>query len=290
MKITVHKIFIYFLILIGVLTSVAILIRNFDYYILPIEERPFHVRYETLKPSGTETHGYGIVGSMMIIFGVAMYSSRKRVHAFKQVGKIKYFLEFHIFLCLVGPILILYHTTFKFGGLVAVSFWSMTAVVLSGIVGRYVYLQIPKGILGNELSIQELDEKNKELYLRLKNEFGLDETDLQSLDSLARPVNEITSIFNLILFFIKSDFTRRSRVNKIIHHLHSKKIEHGLIHSVTVIVKERIQLLQRIYFMEELKNIFHYWHIVHLPFTIIMFVILLIHVAVALSFGYTWIF
>jgi hypothetical protein len=39
-----------------------------------------------------------------------------------------------------------------------------------------------------------------------------------------------------------------------------------------------------------MKQIFHYWHVVHLPFSVIMFVILLIHVAVTVAFGYTWIF
>jgi hypothetical protein len=33
-----------------------------------------------------------------------------------------------------------------------------------------------------------------------------------------------------------------------------------------------------------------YWHVAHLPFALIMLVIMLIHVAVALIFGYNWIF
>lgn len=53
----------------------------------------------------------------MVMIGVMTYSFRKRVRAFNQIGKIKYFLEFHIFLCLLGPMLVLFHTTFKFGGM-----------------------------------------------------------------------------------------------------------------------------------------------------------------------------
>lgn len=285
-----HRIFLFFLLFIGIGTAIVILLRNFDYYSLPLEERPFHARYEVLKPSGIETHGYGIIGTAMIIFGVTMYSSRKRIRALSQVGKIKYFLEFHIFLCLLGPVLILYHTTFKFGGLVAVSFWSMSAVVASGIVGRYLYVQIPKGIHGDELSIKELDLQSERLHRGLIDEYGLDEVDIRKLDALATPAHERHSIIRLLIFFLVSDMTRRARVHSIIRHLHAKKVDRKTVHLIAKMANERIQLLQRIRFLEELKNIFHYWHVVHLPFTIIMFVILVVHVGVAIAFGYTWIF
>jgi len=35
---------------------------------------------------------------------------------------------------------------------------------------------------------------------------------------------------------------------------------------------------------------FRYWHAFHLPLAILMFVILAVHIAVAILFGYTWIF
>lgn len=286
-----HRFFVLFLFSLGILTAVSIPLRNYDYYFLPEEEKPFHDRYTELKPSGIESHGYGIIGSAMIVFGVAMYSSRKRVRAFNQIGKIKYFLEFHIFLCLVGPMLVMYHTTFKFGGIVAVSFWSMTAVVLSGIVGRYIYVQIPKGIQGNELDIKELEETNTNLRKQLEEVYGLDEIDLKKIDSLALPKQQqSTSIISLLLFFIVGDITLRPRLNKIVRHLHSRSVSTSTIHSVTVIAGERIKLMRRIQFLEHLKHYFHYWHVIHLPFTIIMFSILLVHVGVAIAFGYTWVF
>ena len=53
-----------------------------------------------------------------------------------KINRSKHWLEFHIFLCTVGPLLVLYHTAFKFGGIVSVSFWSMVLVVLSGVAGK----------------------------------------------------------------------------------------------------------------------------------------------------------
>lgn len=291
MKDVAHRVFFWFLFLIASVTVVSIALRNFDYYTLSFEERPFHPRYEDLKPSGIESHGYGIIGSGMIIFGVIMYSSRKRIRAFSEIGKIKFFLEFHIFLCLLGPALILFHTTFKFGGLVAVSFWSMTAVALSGIVGRYLYVQIPKGIHGNELTVKELEEESAKLYKELADDFGVDPVDLRKIDALASPKQtQSISISSLMTFFIVNDITRKGRLKKIVHHLHGKSVDAATVKKITTIANERIKLLRRVHFLEQVKNLFHYWHVIHLPFSIIMFVILFIHVGVAITFGYTWVF
>jgi hypothetical protein len=291
MKDFAHQVFFWFLFFIASVTIVAIALRNFDFYTLSFAERPFHERYEDLKPSGFESHGYGIVGSCMITFGVIMYSSRKRIRVLRNVGSIKYYLEFHIFLCLLGPALVLYHTTFKFGGLVAVSFWSMTAVALSGIVGRYLYVQIPKGIQGNELSVKDLEEESAKFYRELSDDYGLDPVDIRKIDSLASPKQtKSVSISSLVTFFILNDLTRRARLKKIILHLHGKSVDANTVKKIISIANDRIKLLRRIHFLEQVKNLFHYWHVIHLPFSIIMFVILFIHIGVAITFGYTWVF
>ena len=287
-----HRFFLLFLVLIGVSTAIEILARNFDYYTLPMEERPFHVRYNTLKPSGVESHGFGIVGTAMITIGVIMYSSRKRVKRFKQVGKIKYFLEVHIFLCLLGPILILYHTTFKFGGLVAVSFWSMSAVVLSVVLGRYLYQHIPKNIEGNELSAKELEESGRKMLESLHTTYSIDEEAVKALGELGKPMAHIAEagLLKLLWYLLINDLTKKARIIVIKNTLKKYPVDKHSTKKIVSVVNEHIILQQRIAVLEKVQEVFHYWHVIHLPFSIIMFVILLVHVGVAITFGYTWIF
>ena len=109
----------------------------------PLEERFYHPDHENFKPSGLFGHGLGIVGTLLILIGVFIYIARKRYQFLSRYGRVKYWLEFHIFLCTLGPIMVLFHTAFKFGGIVSISFWSMVAVVISGVIGRYIYIQIP---------------------------------------------------------------------------------------------------------------------------------------------------
>ena len=85
---------------------------GYDYYSLPVEERFYHEKYDWFKPSGTFGHGLGIMGTLMVAIGVFLYIARKQYGLMAQWVRIKYMLEFHIFLCTLGPILILFHTTF----------------------------------------------------------------------------------------------------------------------------------------------------------------------------------
>ena len=56
------------------------------------------------------------------------------------------------------------------------------------------------------------------------------------------------------------------------------------------LVKDDIRLNRKIDRLDMMHNLFKYWHVAHLPFAIIMLIIMIIHVGVTLLFGYRWIF
>ena len=286
-----RRLYLVMLFAVCLFTAAVLLYRNGSYYALPETERPYYERYDSLKPSGIESHAFGIFGSVLIISGVALYSTRKRIRRFSDIGRIKNFLEVHIFLCLLGPTLIVFHTTFKFGGLVGVSFWSMSAVVLSGIVGRFLYVQIPKGIKGNELTAAELEVENRRLYDMLHVEHGLDDETIKQIDALALPSKSVAQLGfmeSMNIFFFQNR-GRRQQLRALFRNTRAAAEGQKVMHDVYKIARQRMTLMRRIAFLEQLKRIFHYWHVIHLPFTIILFVILIVHVAVAIAFGYTWI-
>ena len=45
---------------------------------------------------------------------------------------------------------------------------------------------------------------------------------------------------------------------------------------------------RRILLWSRLHDLFHYWHVAHKPFAIVMYVFMLLHVGVALWTGYAW--
>ena len=56
------------------------------------------------------------------------------------------------------------------------------------------------------------------------------------------------------------------------------------------LVKHEITLNRRIERLDTMQNLFKYWHVAHLPFALVMLIIMVIHVGVTIVFGYRWIF
>jgi len=286
-----HQIYIFILISIVVLTTAFLIYFGYGYYSTPLTERFFNPLYNQLKPSGFIGHGLGIIGSLMIIVGVTGYMMRKRMRMFSRWGVLKHWLEFHIFLCTLGPILVLFHTSFKFGGIVSVSFWSMVAVVGSGVIGRYIYIQIPRTIQGHELGFGELQKINFDLMVKLRKGYSLKEESYELIDKISFAEGETDINLSKILpIMIKSYFSNRKILNEVKSKMKENNIDKAKIKEVMKIGKTKIEISRKIALLKSMQQLFGYWHVFHLPFAILMLIIMLIHVGVTITFGYRWIF
>lgn len=284
-----HKIFIAFLFLIILIAVVSVGLHGYSYYLTPSHERPYREDYDAMKASGHYSHGLGIIGASMIIIGVSTYSSRKRIRALWNLGKLSVWLEFHIFLCLLGPILVVYHTTFKAGGIAAISLWTMLSVWASGLVGRFLYSQIPRNLQGAELSgvqiTSELERLGSDLSAsplgsQLAKQITASFSAIRNPEGIGEALSvglHVRSIRRHVRHSVQ-EMIRRSPVS----HDHAVSLQHT--------ANNMAALLQKSIVLGQVGKIFHYWHAVHLPFTIIMFITLAAHVVAALLLGYTWIF
>ena len=286
MTLTAHRIYIGVLVGIGFIVFVILCYWGFSYYSTGIEERPFHEDHTNLKPSGPIGHGLGIIGTLMILIGVFSYIGRKKKKFLPKVGALKHWLEFHIFLCSVGPLLILFHTAFKFGGIVSISFWSMVAVVLSGIIGRFIYIQIPRTIQGRELSLAEIKEMKDNLSLDLKTRYGLDDAVFGQLLNATRFAS-ITDGTEAKQPLVKTKSEIKNEVRSILRQSNLMGRDRK---GVMKLVRNEMRMSTRINRLHTMQTLFKYWHVAHLPFALIMLVIMVIHVAITLAFGYKWIF
>ncbi|MFZ4707703.1 MAG: hypothetical protein ACOYMF_17005 [Bacteroidales bacterium] len=286
---TAHRIYLFILSIIVIIAFVFIANKGYAYYKISIEERFFHPDHVSLKPSGIWGHGMGIIGSAFMILGVSLYMVRKRYRIFSRVGFLKHWLEFHIFLCTLGPILVLFHTSFKFGGIVAISFWSMVAVFLSGIVGRFIYIQIPRSIEGKELSLSEVRDLKGNIGDTLINSIQLDdESHSVIVNSIKVKVDVYSSNF-VVRSIQKSvdDYKTFRKVKSVLRKNKVSKLQRNLVLNL---VKNEMSLNRRIERLVLMQNLFKYWHVAHLPFALVMLIIMVIHVAVTIVFGYKWIF
>lgn len=286
---TPYTLYISSMVFIVIAVTVLLIVKGYGYYNTSLEERFYHADHQQLKPSGLLGHGAGILGSLLMILGVSSYMARKRFRFMTRWGKLKHWLEFHIFLCTLGPILVLFHTSFKFGGIVSISFWSMVAVFLSGIIGRFIYIQIPRTIEGKEMSLNEVVGLKQDIGEIIKDIYKLDQQSSDIVLETVREKSESHSSGGLTGLLRKPfDDSRTLRTVKAV--LKQNNLSRIEIKDVMQLVWSEIKLNRKIERLQFMQNLFKYWHVAHLPFALVMLIIMIIHIVVTIVFGYTWIF
>lgn len=285
----VHFIYISLFVIITSFVLITLMYRGMSFYRVALEERFYHPDYNTLKSSGYVGHSLGIVGSLCILIGVGTYMARKRYRSLSRLGLLKYWLEFHIFMCILGTIMVVFHTAFKVGGLAAISFWSMITVFTSGIAGRVIYLQIPRTMEGRELNLKEVRQIRSGIVSKISDSYNLDEESVSfitnTIENRSRSYSENRSVN-----FFRKYFEDRNTVREIRSFLKKNKFRGTDSSSVVALVKDDISLGRTIDQLEIMKNLFKYWHVFHLPFAILMLIFMLMHVIVTVALGYRWIF
>lgn len=284
-----HKTILLFLYLAGFSAVIYLLFTYWDYYFTPSSQRIRMDVHDLVKPSGLIGHGIGILGTLMMLL-LLLYTIRKRFNFMSGAGKLSHWLNIHIFFGITGPLLVTLHTAFKFNGIVAVSFWSMVAVALSGFIGRYLYVQIPRNLAGKELTMQEINSLSEQMSSQLKNQYQCPDYLLKLVENLSDFSGKKSGLLSIpgLFFGDISLFFRFRNIRRSMLKSHDIPPQH--VRMVIKTARQKIRLVRRIHLLSSVQKLFHYWHIIHKPFAIIMYLIMIVHVAVAVIFGYTWIF
>jgi hypothetical protein len=251
-----------------------------SYYLTPLAERAHHEDYWRLKPGGSLGIAFGMAGLAMMT-AMHAYSARKRIRALRRAGPLARWLDLHILLGVLGPLCVVLHSSLKVGGLVAISFWSMVAVAASGVMGRYLYLQIPRTRAGDVLSREEAVQALRTLSKTVGDAYGVDPTLLASI----APAREgLLATLGRVLW---DDLTGASR-RRLRAHVAKLRLPESTARSLRDLLQQKAALDRRVAFWDELHGLFHYWHVAHKPFAVVMYLFVVVHVAVAAATGYAW--
>jgi hypothetical protein len=94
----------------------------------------------------------GAVGSLMML-ALLLYPLRKKYASWQRLGTVAGWFKWHMILGIVGPLLIVFHSGFRISATnSAVAMLTLALVVVSGIIGRYLYSKLHIGIYGTKSS------------------------------------------------------------------------------------------------------------------------------------------
>ncbi|MFH1845836.1 MAG: hypothetical protein ABIF77_21845 [bacterium] len=280
------------LVLLSVVTAVlvvALVVAGWQYYSTPLLERPHHADHRLWRSAGDLGHGLGVAGSACLLL-LLLYSVRKRLVVDPRWGPLPVWLRFHIYLGITGPLLITLHSSLKIEGLVAVSYWSMAAVAVSGVLGRYLYQQIPRNVFGEALDFDDVMERRDALDNQLQSVSGQDSDLLTELARVAGSPDPTAAAgdgsFRLLLQLPWRNLTLRRDLKGLLQRPQPPSDPTTFLR----LARQRVQLERRLLVFHTVRDLFHHWHVVHKPFAYLMLIIMAIHIAVTVMFGYRWVF
>jgi TRAP-type C4-dicarboxylate transport system permease small subunit len=270
---------------------------GFNYYTLSSLNRPYSPKYDLLKPSGTIGIKLGMFG-VFLFFLIYLYPLRKKWGWLARQGNSRHWLDFHIVLGTLAPVIIAFHASFKFGNIAGMAFWSMLCITFSGFVGRYLYAQIPRNLNAAELSLKEMKDLENSLREKLAEQKLTFGARLESIFDLPTPADaEHMPMLIALLYMILIDLKRPFQLSLL--RLQATGFGSWLgslfglrdtgdvrLEGAIQIARKQAALSKRILFLSRTQQVFNMWHIIHRPFSYAFVLLALIHIGLALSMGY----
>lgn len=250
------------------------------YYMTPLAVRGYESMHRLLRPSGPFGQTFGVAGGVMMLVPF-LYMLRKRLPRWTWAGSMRTWLEVHLFCGIFGPALITFHTSFKFNGIISAAYWAMLIVVLSGFIGRYLYVRIPRTIRGTEVSRAELDGRAEELLAELTETAGASPW-LARVRALTDPAQVRQSIAGLLF----GEVGLRFRLRRLARDLRTSQLSYAQQDRLVRLTTERALLVRRIAYLQKTKAAFGLWHVFHVPLVYFLLLIACVHVGVTLYLGY----
>lgn len=238
----------------------------------------------------TAEHGLGywlgIAGGILMLILIA-YPLRKRWRAFSSLGRVAGWFRLHMVLGILGPALVVLHTNFKLGSLNSrLALFTMLVVVASGIVGRYLYAKVHRGLYGAQSNLRDVLADVSALKLGLGSALANDTKMMAELETFVPDPAHAGVLKGLSSTLLTGFRTRAARARMMAiarRHLAQDKVlsrrerrrrrrqisRHLRLYFAAVKKAERLALFERI---------FGLWHHLHMPLFILLALTVTLHI------------
>ena len=232
----------------------------------------------------------GYIGAGMMTLS-ALYTLRLHVPGLKRVGNSKVWFDFHVVFGVTGPILSLLHTNFSIFGfierpLVTSLWWCITFIVLSGIVGRFLYTMIPKLEASTQRERRKLDDgiqqvadqwSSMTVSANVLSQF----LKAQQKSAEASPAANMGT-WSFIRFLMKSEISRIKGERALRTKTMGAMKNHRLRKTTLRLMSRRSVIDRRMQVYEVAKRLLAQWRGLHIGISIVMFVLLAAHMAISI--------
>jgi hypothetical protein len=230
----------------------------------------------------------GVVGSVMMLLMLA-YPLRKHMRWMQRWGALKHWFRIHMIMGIVGPTLVLFHSTFHLRSTNAtVALFSMLGVVISGIIGRFVYTKIHHGLYGRRASLEkiqaELTGRSKDAKSRLHFAPRVEQW-LQSFERDSVPLDRsfTSHLFSPLTLGLKRTiltFRCTRELRRILKTERHPEFRGGATEA-SRLASSHLRECQRVAQFSTYERFFSLWHVLHIPLIYILAACTIFHIVAA---------
>ena len=225
-------------------------------------------------------HALGIIGFLMMIATEILYTMRKRSRSARW-GRMSSWLQFHIFTGLVGPYMVLLHSSWKFNGLAGIVTLFTIIVVLSGFVGRYIYTAVPRTADGIEVEAGALAMEGQRLQASIDTWLKTQSEETRQLAQRVGLKSSSTSALNITRGF-------QELGDRVQWFFESRKIDASTrmkVDELRKIMQRRETLRAQVSSLAMARRLLAIWHMVHVPIGMALFTAAVIHIMAAIYYA-----
>jgi hypothetical protein len=269
----------------GLLLAVAVIVFlvGVPYYLTSDAMRPEHALHDWYRSGGVVGLLLGLIGTGLMTI-MLLYSVRKWITFLSFMGSNKFWMRFHMVCGLLGPLFILLHGGLHLPqGFVAIGFWCMVLVAVSGFFGRYLFGYFPAVAGGLKLDLEQAQKRLTELRAQLVADTqGAKAAQIAEAVRLARDLNfEPQSLGELTVL----DGDVRRRVDLIRIMLYRAGMAPDARKRAEKTLVEQLLLKRSMAGFDVARRLLRYWSLFHQPLAVAMYLIVSIHILNAVVFG-----
>ncbi|HEY1547411.1 MAG TPA: 4Fe-4S dicluster domain-containing protein [Kofleriaceae bacterium] len=219
----------------------------------------------------------GLIGvSLMVI--AAIYPIFRRIKIFRWMASNTMWFDFHMMAGTIGPLFVILHSALKLDSWVSAAFWSMIIVVVSGVLGRYLYTLVPA--LSSGVELEELDHERAFQAARPHVPVPMAEIDRELADQRAKAqaVAQSPSLLRAMWWLIFQDVGRIPRTLARRRRLAQLGVQRKLRNDLARRTARMIVIARRQVVAPKAQLLLHSWKKVHVPFTVILTVFAVAHI------------
>ncbi len=232
------------------------------------------------RAAGLVGHGIGILGFMLMLATETLYSLRKRMRG-RVFGRMSTWLQFHIFTGIVGPYMVLLHTSWKFNGLAGVVMLLTVIVVISGFIGRYIYTAIPRTVDGAEMTLGDLQVRIERADAQLEAWNANRRVAVATVAAQLAVVPEGHPGPGLpVLGRTLAYLGHQLQIWREAHHRDAEGRRQVV--QMKQLIEERRRLQRQIQSLATARRLLAIWHTIHIPLGVALFLMAFIHVGAAI--------